>query len=170
MNQRRAVLPPRTECRIAIASRDEDLVRRLEHDCRRLHHRVRPPVDPAVLPAALADGTADVVLLDAQLLAGSGESLLGRLAALPEAPAVVLIAPRFNPSSAYDWLERGAADVVSRPPHLGELRLRIGRVLESRDMSAHLVGLEEEITERTRRAFADRQLVTRSPAMQRLIW
>jgi DNA-binding NtrC family response regulator len=169
----RVVFPDRTGSRIAVASRDEGLVRRLERDCRRLGFQVRPAVDPARLVDSLAGAAADVVLLDAHLLgppgaAPTGPSLLDRLLGLAEAPAVLLIAPAHDPSRAFDWLEVGASDVLNRPPHFGELRLRIHRVLEQRDVDAQLAGLEDEISERTRRAFAERELVARSAPMREL--
>ncbi len=164
----RVVFPDRSGSWIAVASRDEGLVRRLERDCRRLDFQVRPTVDPALLVESLSGAAADVVLLDTHLLGTPGSSLLERLLALPEAPAVLLVAPAHEAPRAFDWLERGASDVLNRPPHLGELRLRIHRVLAQRDVDAQLAGLEEEISERTRRAFAERALVARSTAMREL--
>ncbi len=168
MGLSRGVVPVQGECRVAIASRDEELVRTLEAACRALGHRVRPPVDPARLPDALGEAPADVVLFDAHLLHGPTAGVFTRLADAEESASLLIVAPAIDPSSAFDLLERGASDVLSRPPHPTELRLRIQRVLEARDIGVHLASLEEEISERTRRAFTDRTLVTRSPAMRDL--
>ena len=161
--------PSLAERRVAIASHDEELVRRLEAGCRRLGHRVEPTIDPRQLIPSLKrlGGSVELVLLDAHLLSAGGR-LLEEITHLEDPPAVLLVAPVSAPSRAYDWIERGAADVVGRPPHPTELRLRIRRVLEARDMGAHIAGLEREIADRTRQAFADRTLVAHSPAMRDL--
>ncbi|MDQ7087490.1 MAG: hypothetical protein Q9Q13_06380 [Acidobacteriota bacterium] len=109
-----------------------------------------------------------MLLVDYGLLGPQPEEALVRLRRPPDPPIIIVIAPPGDPSPAYTLLEAGAHDVVHSPAHPLELRLRVGRLLEARDLGAHLASLEDAITERSRRSFKARTVVAHSAAMRKL--
>ncbi len=162
-------VPATSECRVLIVSADAALAGALERECRGLRHRTRITVETRTDADLAGPGGVDVVLLDASLLGDDPRRVLSAAARIEDSPAVILVAPVRELASAYRWLEHGASDVIGRPPHPLELRLRVQRALEARDLGVHLASLEDMITERTRRAFADRTMVAHSPAMRELV-
>jgi DNA-binding NtrC family response regulator len=149
-------------------SRDPALTAFLERELLLLGHRVSKCGGMTELIRGAGNSTPDLVLIDFDLIEADPPAGLARLEELAESPAVVLVASSHDPSLAYEAMVHGATDVVHRPPESAELRLRIRRALETRDVGLHLASLEDEITERSRRSFSDRILVARSSAMRAL--
>ncbi|RMG47620.1 MAG: sigma-54-dependent Fis family transcriptional regulator [Acidobacteria bacterium] len=161
--------PHSSEASIAVVTTDPVLRRRLVSLCREEGHEVTAADDPERVLDLARSGRLDIVLLDATPPGGPLPRLLPEIARLPDGPAPLLIAPPAGPKAIFDLLDAGAQDVLHRPPHPLELRLRIRQVLDRRDLDLHVAGLEEAITERSRRSFSTRQLVSASPAMQELV-
>jgi DNA-binding NtrC family response regulator len=162
-------VPAPTERRIAVVVRDAAVSREVERQCRQMGHRVVVLPDLTGLARLGPDLTPDLVLLDFAQLGAEPAAVLAPLTRGDDAPSVILVAAPSETGAAWNLLDRGAADVVHRPPHPQELRLRVARTLEARDLGMHLASLEEEITERSRRSFSDRILVARSEAMRALV-
>ena len=162
-------IPVPVERRVAVVARDPVIARELERQCRRMGHRVVVLPDLAALPRLDGDVAPDLMLIDFALLGAEPAPQLAPLARGDEAPSIVLVAAPADAAAAWNLVERGVQDVVHRPPYPQELRLRVARALEARDLGMHLASLEEEIAERSRRSFSDRILVARSDAMRAMV-
>lgn len=162
------VVPTPTERRLAIVTADPSLAGEIEQQSRSLGFGVflAPSVEQWINYSP--EEPPDILILDSDLLAGQAEAVFQALAREEDSPVVILVAPSAGGQGAFDHLDAGVADVLNRPPHPAEFRLRIRRALESHDLGMHLASLEDEITERSRRSFTDRTLVARSPSMRRL--
>lgn len=158
-------LPP-TECRIAIISRSRSLAQAIERDVQRLRHRVRSQDHLPTAKELTGAGQVDILLLDAELIPTRINRLAKLLPEVEDLPAVLVIASAAQPGRAFEWLEHGAVDVLGRPPHPAELKLRIRQVIERLELGLHLATLEDEIYKRTRRAFNEHVLIAKSPAMK----
>ena len=110
----------------------------------------------------------DAILLDAHVIDHRQARLLTRLLEREGAPPVLLLADGTRQPRAFGWIERGASDVISRPPGAAELKVRLARALESREVRVHLATLEDELTQRSRQSYENRVMVAFSPAMERL--
>jgi DNA-binding NtrC family response regulator len=113
-------------------------------------------------------GDVDVILIDANLLPRNPVRFVRTLSRSQASSPLLIISTREAASAAYDLIAHGASDVLQRGLHPVEVRLRIRQAVESREMAMHLANLEEEITERSRKSFNERTLVSRSRAMARL--
>jgi len=162
-------VPAPVERRVAVVVRDAAVSREIERQCRHMGHRVVVLPDLAGLARLDADLAPDLVLIDFTQLGAEPADVLAPLARGEEAPSIILVAAPSETAAAWNLVDRGARDVVHRPPHPQELRLRVARSLEARDLGMHLASLEEEIAERSRRSFSDRVLVARSEAMRALV-
>ncbi|MBP7146297.1 MAG: sigma-54-dependent Fis family transcriptional regulator [Acidobacteria bacterium] len=162
------VIPSSSERRVVVVTADYEMGRELQRLCGQLGHRSTLVSDVHRLREVILPGSVDVVLLDVEQLGNEPRDVLRLASPAEDGPAVVLIADSADPHRAYDLLSEGATDVIHRPPHSGELSLRIARAVEARDLGLHLASLEDEITERSRRSFMDRIVVARSPAMRSL--
>jgi DNA-binding NtrC family response regulator len=162
-------VPVPVERRVAVVALDPAVARELERQCRHMGHRVVVLPALAALPGLDSDVAPDLVLIDFALLGAEPAQQLAPLVRGDEAPSIVLVAAPAEAAAAWSLVERGAQDVVHRPPYPQELRLRVARALEARDLGMHLASLEEEIAERSRRSFSDRILVARSDAMRGLV-
>ncbi len=162
-----AVFPVTAERVAILATADPELRRLVEQGSRGLIKRLAHADTIPQLRATIEDQRPDVLLVDFTLL---GDDPADALSALPAEgrPPVLLLAEAGEREQAFELIGKGADDVLDRPPRNGELHLRIDRVLESREIDAHLASLEDEITERSRRSYRARTIVTRSPAMRQL--
>lgn len=160
-------LPSLADRGVAIVSKDLDLIRIVEAECRRLGHRVTILHDLAQWEE-VGEGLLDVLLIDQAQLDPQPQRSLSRITGTPEAPAVILLTPSDRRYAAYELLDGGVAEVLDLPIHPKQLALRLTRVIEARDVRTHLAGLEDAISERSRLSFASRTLVSESPAMRAL--
>jgi DNA-binding NtrC family response regulator len=155
------------EVKLLAAVGDEHLARHLEHCCTE-PWTLRVAPDLASLDPLRASMSPDVILVDGQLLADPADGGFDRLLAEADATPLLLVAPSEELGGAFELLGRGGDDVLARPPHPLELRHRVARALEARELSAHLATLEDTISERSRRSYSSRTMVMRSAAMRQL--
>jgi DNA-binding NtrC family response regulator len=155
------------EVKLLAAVGDEQLARHLEQCCTEPWSlRVAP--DLASLDPLRASMSPDVILVDGQLLGDPADGGFDRLLTEADATPLLLLAPSEELGGAFELLGRGGHDVLTRPPHPLELRHRVARALEARELSAHLATLEDTISERSRRSYSSRTMVMRSAAMRQL--
>lgn len=161
-------VPTPTERRLAIVTADPPLAVDLEQHARVLGLRVFVAHSLSEWNLVSPPEPPDILIFDSDLLGDLPIQVLNSLTAGEDAPELILVAPSAGGQGVFDYLDYGVADVLNRPPHSAEFRLRIRRAMESHDLGMHLASLEDEITERSRRSFTDRTVVARSPAMRRL--
>ncbi|GAB4368994.1 MAG: acetoacetate metabolism transcriptional regulator AtoC [Acidobacteriota bacterium] len=156
------------EALVAIITPDDALREDLAARAARLGIRSAGSLDLADLDPGKRGAAVDAVLLDMRAIDHRQARLLTRLLEREGAPPVLLLADATDEAQAFEWIVRGASDVISRPPGTAELRVRLLRALESRDVRVHLATLEDELARRSRRSWEDRAIVALSPAMERL--
>lgn len=113
------------------------------------------------LSAQLSDATWDAVILDQDT--ASMEDLSEALAA-PEPPIVILLAAFGSIDDAVAAVRAGAADYLSKPVSIDQLRVSLSRALERRTLRAENRRLREDLDGR----FELDQLKSRSPVMKRV--
>ncbi|MDQ7007303.1 MAG: sigma-54 dependent transcriptional regulator [Acidobacteriota bacterium] len=160
--------PVSPQRRAIVAVQNPSEASRIRQGCPDLCPHLRTATDLEAILGEIEIEPCDVLLVDYGLLGPQPEEALVRLRRPPDPPIIIVIAPPGDPSPAYTLLEAGAHDVVHSPAHPLELRLRVGRLLEARDLGAHLASLEDAITERSRRSFKARTVVAHSAAMRKL--
>jgi DNA-binding NtrC family response regulator len=99
----------------------------------------------------------DVVVTDLRMPEVDGLAVLRAARALPEPPEVVLATAYGTAESAVAAMKAGAADYVTKPFSMDELRMRVGRLAAQRAAEARSERLIERLTP---------ELVAASPSMQ----
>ena len=98
------------------------------------------------------DAAFDLVISDVQMARTSGFELLAAInRAHPDTP-VILVTAFADPRAAMDAVSRGAADYLTKPVDLAQLRATIARALERRDRRrehARLAGSSDVLSRRT---------------------
>ena len=126
---------PGREARMArvLVVDDENLMRTMvEVACRRLGHE-------ALCAATLAEGRrlaaagVDVILLDMLLPDGNGLDAQQELAALPDAPDIVVITGHGDGDAAEKALRGGVWDFLMKPVRVCDVEETLSHVLEARD-------------------------------------
>ncbi|MBW8898876.1 MAG: sigma-54-dependent Fis family transcriptional regulator, partial [Massilia sp.] len=105
---------------ILILDDDVDVACAAQLLLRRRHGRVATLNDPARLPALLAEGVPDVVLLDFNFTPGrvdgaEGLAMLDLLRAQARPPAVIALTAYADVPLAVEALKRGASDFITKP-------------------------------------------------------
>ncbi|MGX4644431.1 sigma-54-dependent transcriptional regulator [Massilia sp. SYSU DXS3249] len=106
--------------RILILDDDADVAFAARMLLRRRHGEVAVLDDPAALPAYLAQGVPDVVLLDLNFTLGrtdgaEGLAVLDLLRRQPQPPAVIALTAYAGVPLAVEALKRGADDFITKP-------------------------------------------------------
>src|SRR5713101_233792 len=82
-------------------------------------------------------------------VAGLGaKSLLDRIRSAGGTTSVLVLAPQAEIDVAVRTLKHGAEDYLTKPPDPYELRSRVGRILERRELTDRLAHLQRELTQR----------------------
>ena len=89
----------------------------------------------------LSTAPPDLVLLDLVMPGRSGFDLLSELAAVPDAPPVVVLTGTRTVATAVEAMKRGAVDYVTKPFEVEALRIKIRQLLERRELEREVVRL-----------------------------
>jgi DNA-binding NtrC family response regulator len=119
-------------------------------------HAVERVTGGADALARLAAAPFDVVVTDLRMPGVDGLAVLRGARARPSPPAVVLVTAYGTAESAVEAMKAGAADYVTKPFSMDELRLRVARLAAQRSAEAERAGLVARLTP---------ELVAESPAM-----
>jgi two-component system, NtrC family, response regulator AtoC len=106
----------------------------------------------------------DVVLTDLRLPDGEGTEVLEAACARYPDIVVIVVTGHGSIRAAVDAIRQGAADFVTKPFQLDELRLALERALERRRLQVENSYLRQQLRDR----YKLDQLVGRSPGMQEL--
>src|SRR5580704_12551363 len=83
--------------------------------------------------ASAGDAAFDLVISDVQMARTSGFELLAAINRTHPDTPVILVTAFADPRAAMDAVSRGAADYLTKPVDLAQLRATIARALERRD-------------------------------------
>jgi DNA-binding NtrC family response regulator len=124
------------------------------------------PVDVRKETLQAVDGRHhDVVLVSLEGIRLGGDTWIheirNRLGGLP----VLVLADSREVQQAVEAMRHGAEDYLLRPPDPTELRMRLGRILERRDLSSRIAFFQNELSKKA--VFKDAEV--RSPAMRGLL-
>lgn len=126
---------------IVILDDDSDVACAAQLLLRRRYGRVVTLDDPAGLPALLAGGVPDVVLLDLNFTPGridgtEGLAVLDQLRALARPPAVIVLTAYADVPLAVEALKRGAGDFLTKPWDNARLVAAVDQALARRSKVA----------------------------------
>jgi len=107
--------------------------------------------------AAMKNFAMDVVVTDLRMPEVDGLAVLAAAAKQADPPDVVLMTGHASTESAVEAMKRGAADYLSKPFSMDELRVRVKRLCEQRALRRRSSALVERLTP---------ALVAESPAMR----
>ncbi len=107
----------------------------------------------------------DLVLLDLRMPGMDGMTTLAHLTVLPAPPPVVVVTADSTLRTAIDAVKAGAADYLSKPYEIDELRFVVAKALETARLQAENRRLAEEV----RRLGGGRKLLGESPAMRTVL-
>jgi DNA-binding NtrC family response regulator len=99
-------------------------------------HVVVRAADGAEALARLPAGRFDLVVTDLRMPGVDGIAVLRAARALPAPPEVVLMTAHASAESAVEAMKAGAADYLTKPFSMDELRLRVRRLAERREAEA----------------------------------
>ncbi|MHC4375918.1 MAG: response regulator, partial [Planctomycetota bacterium] len=80
------------------------------------------------------DGRFDAVLTDLVMASVGGLEVLGAAVRLQPDAAVLLVTGHGSVETAVDAMRQGASDYIEKPVRLNELRTRLGRAIETRQL------------------------------------
>jgi two-component system response regulator HydG len=112
----------------------------------------------------LAEASFDAVLTDLKMHDKSGLDVLRESRVLQPDAAVLLITGHGSLETAVEAMRMGAADYLQKPVMIAELRTRLARSLEARDLRRDNLALRKQLDER----FGLKGLVGASPQMERV--
>jgi DNA-binding NtrC family response regulator len=107
----------------------------------------------------------DLVLLDLRMPGMDGMTTLAHLTALPSHPPVVVVTADSSLRTAIEAVKAGAADFLSKPYEIDELRFVVAKTLETARLQAENRRLAEEV----RRLGGGKRLLGESPAMKQVM-
>jgi two-component system response regulator PilR (NtrC family) len=110
----------------------------------------------------LARQSFDVVLCDVTMPDGSGLDLLREIKATEPSPPVVMMTAYTSTKTAIDAMKLGAADYVSKPFDVEELKIVVQKALESAELSRENVYLRRELEQK----YTFNNIIGKSPRMQ----
>ena len=105
-----------------------------------------------------------VVILDLNLRDTSGMKVLEQIAEFDSRIEVILVSGDYSSSLAIEAIEKGAADFLSKPLPVAELRSRVERSLETAEKNRHTSELDAKLSA----SFRFQGMVGRSPCMLEL--
>ncbi|MBM3988469.1 MAG: sigma-54-dependent Fis family transcriptional regulator [Planctomycetes bacterium] len=114
--------------------------------------------------ARLSEEAFDAVLTDLRMRDKSGLDVLRESKTLQPDAAVILITGHGSVETAVDAMRSGAADYLQKPVNGAELRTRLARAIEARNLRRDNLELRKQLDER----FGLTGLVGHSPQMQRV--
>ena len=95
--------------------------------------------------SVLSERSVDLVLLDLRMPVMDGRTALDRIIAMSEPPPVVVLTADTSIQTAIEAVNAGAADFVTKPYEIDELRFVVERTLSAASLRTENTRLEEEV-------------------------
>jgi DNA-binding NtrC family response regulator len=149
---------------ILVAEDDPTTRESLSRAMSRVGYRTLTAGDGASALAILHAEPVDVVLTDLRMPGGDGMALLERVRADSPDTVVIILTAFATVDLAVEAMKKGAYDFLTKPVHLDKLELLLQHALEARRLARE----NRELKLRLRETVGLKQLLGRSPAMQRL--
>jgi two-component system, NtrC family, response regulator PilR len=111
---------------------------------------------------ALAGRSFDAVLCDILMPDGNGLDLLREIRAGEQGPPVIMMTAYTSTKSAIEAMKLGAADYVSKPFDVDELKIVVQKALEREELAHENVYLRRELEQR----YTFNNIIGKSPRMQ----
>jgi DNA-binding NtrC family response regulator len=154
----------RRRLRVLVVDDEEAMRHFLSRGLKRLEFDVTVASDGDAGIAAGSQGNFDLACVDLRMPGTCGQTVLSRLrTAVPDLP-VILMTAHGSIATAVDAMQSGAADFVQKPFEIEELRLRIERAVELRQVQQENRDLKRQLLQQPEL----KTLVTASAAMQNL--
>jgi two-component system response regulator HydG len=150
--------------RVLIVDDDESHAEALSDGLEMDGHRCRIAHSGNEASALLSEESFDVVLTDLVMPDQSGIEVLKAARSLQPDAAVLLITGHESVRTAVDAMRHGAADYLTKPVDLSELRARLNRAVEAMDLKRTNTELQRQLDKR----FGFEGIIGHSPSMQRL--
>ena len=110
----------------------------------------------------LARQSFDVVLCDVMMPDGSGLDLLREIKAVEPSPPVIMMTAYTSTKTAIEAMKLGAADYVSKPFDVEELKIVVQKALERAELSRENIYLRRELEQK----YTFNNIIGKSPRMQ----
>jgi DNA-binding NtrC family response regulator len=114
---------------------------------------------------ALEENEPEALLIDIQSLSRNSHDALRRVRAQWPSLAILAVVPRERTALATRALREGADDYVLTPLDTKEVRIRLERILEHRELRRKVAALESDLVRRRQRE----SFVSKSPLMRRML-
>jgi len=152
-------------CRVLVVDDEESVRHFVEKGLVRLGYEVVAVADGERALAAWNEQRFDAAVLDVRMPGLDGTAVLTRIRSSSPDAVVVLMSAHGTVDSAVEAMHLGAADFVTKPFDIGELRLRVDRAIRARrDAQEHR--RVKDLLERPDEALG---IVSAAPAMRELL-
>ncbi|MCA9548491.1 MAG: sigma-54-dependent Fis family transcriptional regulator [Myxococcales bacterium] len=145
---------------VLVTDDEPKLGRWVEEVMRLAGHRVHREESGSGALTALDNQAFDLVITDLMLPGASGLEVLKAARGKVPAPDVIVMTAYGSTESAVEAMKAGAADYLTKPFTMDELRLRVARVVDHRQQRLRNARLVESLTP---------PLVAKSPAMAQVV-
>jgi DNA-binding NtrC family response regulator len=151
--------------RVLVADDERNLREVMVRELGRKGHEVEGVADGDAALAAATEGGFDVLVLDMKMPRKEGIDVLRALAAVPEAPQVILMTGFAEVSTAVEAMKLGAYDYLTKPTKIEELDILIRKAAEKGQL------LRENVALRAHAPGAQPfgAILTRSPRMHEIL-
>ncbi len=116
--------------RVLVADDERNLRELIIRELARRGHEVDGAADGAIALERIRDGSFDVVVLDMRMPQKQGIDVLRELAAMPEAPQVVVMTGFQDVATAVEAMKLGAYDYLTKPTKIEELDIVVRKAAE----------------------------------------
>lgn len=146
--------------KVLVADDEPKLGRLVTEVMRAAGHDTRRASTGTEALALLDQETFDLVITDLMLPGASGLDILARARLVPEPPEVIVMTAFGSAENAVAAMKAGAADYVTKPFSMDEMRMRADRLAAHRQQQRQTAQLVRQITG---------ELVVRSPEMKQVL-
>ena len=147
--------------RVLVADDERNLRELIIRELARRGHEVDGAADGATALERIREGSFDVVVLDMRMPQKQGIDVLRELAAMPEAPQVVVMTGFQDVATAVEAMKLGAYDYLTKPTKIEELDIVVRKAAEKGQLLRDNVALRAHAPGAAPGAWARRATLSR---------